>query len=240
MKAPEKSRFQRPGARMMRSGGALGALALASVMMVSCAHSDRAASILSAPAEVTASTPTTAPTTTLTTPEIPDGNTVGPTDSGISVEVWNAANKFNESVTLPFGNNYGGITFGFENVDSLVVFLTERTDSLEAEVRDYLALPEEKVSFRDAAITWVALNELNLRMQADLPELYDRFGVVGVGINSELKVFVSTECPLVEEELAELRHTYNEEIAFEVSEGTFMNAVDREPENVPVIPDCGN
>ena len=244
MKAPETSSRQQRDAHRKRSGGVLLALVLASVTLVGCANSDRAPSIVPAAAEVTTPAPTPSPTK----PEVSEEpleepleeTPEGATDSGISVEVWDAVNKFNNPGALPFVDNYGGVTFGFDNVDSLVVFLTERTDSLETEVRNFLALPEEKVSFRDADISWDALNELNLRVQADMQELYDRLLIVGVGIGPDMKVVISSLCSLTEEEMAGLRHTYGEQISFEVREGMGMAAGTRDSGDLPVMPDCGD
>ena len=153
-----------------------------------------------------------------------------PTDSGLSSEVWAAANNLEDTETLPFAANYGGMTFGLDgDADQIVVFLTNRNQALENEVKRFLSLPGGKVSFRDASLTWDELNALNSKIQADIKDQGTELPIRAVGINSDLKVFIRTARALNEFETAQIREKYGEMIVLEVDQGGGTETVDRDP-----------
>lgn len=148
----------------------------------------------------------------------------GTVDSGISAEVWEAANLLEDFTSLPFADIYGGKEFGTADLDTIVVFLTERNREIEDDVAHYLAVPDEKIEFRDAATSWAQLTEVSERVMADFGILKEKYSANGAGISSELTVVLYSSRSLDDTEKQELRRIYGDTLTFEVDTAVFQTA----------------
>ena len=208
LRVPGEVRIEHP---VMRLGTVLGIAALPVILLFGCASEPVASIIFPA---------STSETTATAEPQMPDGmvrNADGTVDSGISGEVWAALNLLEDYPSLPFMEIYGGKELGAADLNVIVVFLTERSEPIEAEVAEYLSLPRGQIEFRDSAHSWAELTEVRERVMTDLDVLAQRYpDIRGFGISPDLEVVLSTWTALEEVEMATMRSVYGDLLRFEV------------------------
>jgi len=201
----------------------LGMLVLPVIALAGCAGDTGASSFIP-----------TATATATAEPQMPDGtvrNADGTVDSGISAEVWAALNVLEDYPSLPFADLYGGKELGSADLNTIVIFLTERSEPVEAEVAAYLSLPRGRIEFRDSAHSWAELTKVSERVMADLDVLALQYpNIRGFGISRDLEVVLGTSTALEEVEMAEMRSVYGDLLRFEIDTSLeFQTADGRKP-----------